>query len=115
MSLGVHPFARPHAGRASAAANHHPRRFSRQEPPFMRVAVEFGVSPGHSLLDAPPVFAPIIGPEETARGGNVVAFLAAGIVVYVVHVDISDPFASVVPGLTPIRAEEDATMFEQHE
>src|SRR5262252_5139605 len=104
MTFGVHLLARPHSRRAFAAAHHHARRLTRQEMPLVRIAVQLGVRPRHPFLNAMPLLAAIIATEKTPRRRNVVALFAPRIVSDVMHVDVGDPLAPVLPGLTSVAA-----------
>ena len=75
--------------------------------------MQLSVSPRHAGLDTAPVFAAVVAAEKTPRRGNVITLFAAGKVFDVVHVDIVDADAAVVPGFAAIAAEQHAAMFEQ--
>src|ERR1043166_326825 len=114
MALGIHLFARPHAGRAFAAAQNHSGRLARKKVPLVRITVKLGIAPRHPVLDPPPLFATIIAAEKTARGRNIIALLTTGVILHVVHIDVVDTGASVFPRLAVVLAQQHTTVFEQY-
>src|ERR1700747_143305 len=83
--------------------------------PLVRIAVQLGICPRHAILHTAPLLAGVVATEKSARGRNVVAFLAPRIVFYVMHVHVGNSLASVLPGLTPVAAKQNTAMLEQDE
>ncbi len=76
--------------------------------------MNLSIRPGHAVLDAAPLLARIIAAIKPARGGNVITIFAARIILDVVHVDVIDARAAILPALATVAAEQVAAMFEQY-
>src|SRR5262249_52389849 len=67
VTLGIHFLARPHARRTPATTENHPRSVSRQEVPFVGIAMQFGIGPWHAVLHPVPLLSSIIAAKKTPR------------------------------------------------